>query len=242
MVSSPKLKIAEITEILKKEISNINYPSDLQEVGQVVTVEDGIARIFGLDKVEAGEVVEFESDVKGLVINLETDSVSAILIGNDTDVKQGDVVKRTGKILQVPVGKALLGRVVDGMARPIDGKGEIVTDNFRNIEETAPGIIRRKSVNQPLQTGIKVIDALIPIGRGQRELIIGDRQIGKTAIAIDTIIHQRQAHIEGDEKNKIYCVYVAIGQKRSINCSASSKKIRRCWSNEIYNSCSSYCF
>lgn len=215
MTLSTQLKTAEITEILKKEISNINYTSDLHEVGQVVTVEDGIARIFGLDKVEAGEVVEFESDVKGLVINLETDSVSAILIGNDTDVKQGDIVRRTGKILQVPVGKALLGRVVDGMARPIDGKGEIITDIYRNIEEIAPGIITRQSVNQPVQTGIKVIDALIPIGRGQRELIIGDRQIGKTAIAIDTIINQRQAHLDGDEKNKIYCIYVAIGQKRS---------------------------
>lgn len=218
-----QLKTAEIAELLEKEIANINYSSDLEEVGQVITVEDGVAKIYGMDKVEAGEVVEFESGVKGLVINLETDSVSVILIGDDCQVKQGDNVKRTRKILQVPVGKALLGRVVDGIAEAIDGKGPIITDLYRNIEEKAPGIIARASVNQPVQTGIKVIDALIPIGRGQRELIIGDRQIGKTAIAIDTIINQKQAHLEGDEKNKIYCIYVAIGQKRSTVASIVKK-------------------
>lgn len=210
-----RLKTVEIGEILEKEIANIDHIGDLQEVGQVITVGDGIAKVYGIDNVGAGEVVEFQSGVKGLALNLETDSVSIILIGNDREVKQGDRVKRTGKILQVPVGKALLGRVVDGVANPIDGKGDIITDLYRDIEEKAPGIITRKSVSEPVQTGIKVIDALIPIGRGQRELIIGDRQIGKTAIAIDTIINQRQAHLDGDEQNKIYCIYVAIGQKRS---------------------------
>ncbi|WP_375326270.1 F0F1 ATP synthase subunit alpha [Candidatus Tisiphia endosymbiont of Nemotelus uliginosus] len=214
-MATKQLKAVEIAEILKNEIANISYNSNLEEIGQVITVEDGIAKIYGLDKVEAGEVVEFDSGIKGLVISLETDSVSVILIGDDWEVKQGDKVKRTKKILQVPVGKTLLGRIVDGVGTPIDGKGPIITDIYRNIEEKAPGIIARKSVNQPVQTGIKVIDALIPIGRGQRELIIGDRQIGKTAIAIDTIINQKQAHLEGDEKNKIYCIYVAIGQKRS---------------------------
>lgn len=215
MGSTQKLKVVELAEVLKKEIANIEQFSDLREVGQVITVGDGIAKVYGIDNVEAGEVVEFASGVKGLALNLETDSVSIILIGSDREVKQGESVKRTGKIIQVPVGKSLLGRVVDGMANPIDGKGEIITDSYRNIEEIAPGIIARKSVTDPVQTGIKVIDALIPIGRGQRELIIGDRQVGKTAIAIDTIINQRQAHLDGDEKNKIYCIYVAIGQKRS---------------------------
>ncbi|CAF2962301.1 unnamed protein product [Rotaria sp. Silwood2] len=214
-MSTKQLKTVEIAEILKQEIANISSNSDLEEVGQVITVEDGIAKIYGINKVEAGEVVEFESGIKGLVISLETNSVSVIIIGEDWEVKQGDTTKRTKKILQVPVGKALLGRIVDGIANPIDGKGPIITDTYRNVEEKAPGIIARKSVNQPVQTGIKVIDALIPIGRGQRELIIGDRQIGKTAIAIDTIINQKQAHLEGDEQNKIYCIYVAIGQKRS---------------------------
>ncbi|WP_341749691.1 F0F1 ATP synthase subunit alpha [Candidatus Tisiphia endosymbiont of Sialis lutaria] len=215
MGSTQKLKAVELAEVLKKEIANIEQFSDLREVGQVITVGDGIARVYGIDNVEAGEVVEFASGVKGLALNLETDSVSIILIGNDREVKQGDSVKRTGKTIQVPVGKSLLGRVVDGMASPIDGKGEIITDSYRNIEENAPGIIARKSVTEPVQTGIKVIDSLIPIGRGQRELIIGDRQVGKTAIAIDTIINQRQAHLDNDEKNKIYCIYVAIGQKKS---------------------------
>ncbi|CAF4654048.1 unnamed protein product, partial [Rotaria sp. Silwood2] len=176
-MSTKQLKTVEIAEILKQEIANISSNSDLEEVGQVITVEDGIAKIYGINKVEAGEVVEFESGIKGLVISLETNSVSVIIIGEDWEVKQGDTTKRTKKILQVPVGKALLGRIVDGIANPIDGKGPIITDTYRNVEEKAPGIIARKSVNQPVQTGIKVIDALIPIGRGQRELIIGDRQI-----------------------------------------------------------------
>lgn len=210
-----KLKAVEVAEILKQEIANVDQLSDMQEVGQVIAVGDGIAKVYGIDNVGANEVVEFSSGIQGLALNLEMDSVSVILLGNDREVKQGDSVRRTKQMLKVPVGKALLGRVVDGIANPIDGKGQIVTDSYRNIEENAPGIIARQSVSEPLQTGIKVIDSLIPIGRGQRELIIGDRQIGKTAIAIDTIINQKQAHIDGDEKNKIYCIYVAIGQKRS---------------------------
>ena len=210
-----KLKPVEVAEILKQEIANVDKLSDTQEIGQVIAVGDSIAKVYGIDNVEANEIVEFSSGIKGLALNLEMDSVSVILLGDDRKVKQGDTVRRTKKMLQVPVGKALLGRVVDGIANPIDGKGEIVTDSYRNIEENAPGIIARQSVREPLQTGIKIIDSLIPIGRGQRELIIGDRQIGKTAIAIDTIINQKQAHIDGDEKNKVYCIYVAIGQKRS---------------------------
>ena len=210
-----KLKPVEVAEILKQEIANVDKLSDTQEIGQVIAVGDSIAKVYGIDNVEANEIVEFSSGIKGLALNLEMDSVSVILLGDDRKVKQGDTARRTKKMLQVPVGKALLGRVVDGIANPIDGKGEIVTDSYRNIEENAPGIIARQSVREPLQTGIKIIDSLIPIGRGQRELIIGDRQIGKTAIAIDTIINQKQAHIDGDEKNKVYCIYVAIGQKRS---------------------------
>lgn len=211
-----KLKAIEIAEILKNEIANIDSQSQLQEVGQVVMVGDGIAKIYGIDNVKAGEVVEFESGAKGLALNLEVGSVGVVIMSDEREVKQGDKVKRTGEALQVPVGKELLGRVVDGIGNPIDGKGDIITAQHRNIEMNAPGIIARKSVSEPVQTGIKAIDALIPIGRGQRELIIGDRQTGKTAIAIDTIINQKQAHLAGDDKNKIYCIYVAIGQKRSI--------------------------
>jgi len=211
-----KLKAVEIAEILKNEIANIDSQSQLQEVGQVVTVGDGIAKIYGIDNVKAGEVVEFESGAKGLALNLEVGSVGVVIMSDEREVKEGDKVRRTREALRVPVGKELLGRVVDGIGNPIDGKGDIITEQHRNIEMNAPGIIARKSVSEPVQTGIKAIDALIPIGRGQRELIIGDRQTGKTAIAIDTIINQKQAHLSGDDKNKIYCIYVAIGQKRSI--------------------------
>ncbi len=210
-----KLNAAEISQILQKEITNLGELTDLQEVGEVITVGDGIAKIYGIDNVRAGEMIEFESGAKGLALNLENNLVGAVVMAGETSVRQGEKVKRTGNILQIPVGKAMLGRVVDGLANPIDDKGEIVTDLRRRIEMQAPGIISRKSVHEPLQTGIKAIDALIPIGRGQRELIIGDRQTGKTAIAIDTIINQKQAHLSGSEKDKIYCVYVAIGQKRS---------------------------
>jgi len=210
-----KLKPIEVADILQKEIANINSLSELEEVGQVINVGDGIAKIYGLVNVQSGEVVEFESGVKGLVLNLENDSVGAVIMGEDNQVEQGDKVTRTREVLEVPVGTELLGRVVDALGNPIDGKGDIAGKKFRHIEMKAPGIIERMSVSEPVQTGIKAIDALIPIGRGQRELIIGDRQTGKTAIAIDTIINQKQAHSLDNEKEKIYCIYVAIGQKRS---------------------------
>ncbi|MCC8370210.1 MAG: F0F1 ATP synthase subunit alpha [Rickettsia endosymbiont of Stiretrus anchorago] len=210
-----KLKPIEVADILQKEIANINCLSELEEVGQVINVGDGIAKIYGLANVQSGEVVEFESGVKGLVLNLENDSVGAVIMGDDNQVQQGDKVKRTKEVLEVLVGTALLGRVVDALGNPIDGKGDIKSKEYRHIEMKAPGIIDRTSVSEPVQTGIKAIDSLIPIGRGQRELIIGDRQTGKTAIAIDTIINQKQAHSLNDEKDKIYCIYVAIGQKRS---------------------------
>ncbi|MDP4709168.1 MAG: F0F1 ATP synthase subunit alpha [Rickettsiaceae bacterium] len=210
-----KLNPAEISEILEREIGNIDQLGELQEVGYVITVGDGIAKVYGIDNVQAGEMVEFDSGVKGMVLNLETDMVGVVIMGDDSTVRQGDKVKRTGEILQTPVGMPMVGRVVDALGRAIDGKGEIITKEYSRVEVKAPGIIGRKSVHEPVQTGIKAIDALIPIGRGQRELIIGDRQTGKTAIAIDTIINQKPAHLAGDESEKIYCVYVAIGQKRS---------------------------
>ena len=214
-INHMKLKPIEVAEILQKEIANINCLSELEEVGQVITVGDGIAQIYGLANVKSGEVVEFKSGVKGLVLNLENDSVGAVIMGDDNQVQQGDNVKRTKEVLEVPVGKALLGRVVDALGNPIDGKGDIASKEYRHIEMKAPGIIERTSVSEPVQTGIKAIDSLIPIGRGQRELIIGDRQTGKTAIAVDTIINQKQANSLTNESDKIYCIYVAIGQKRS---------------------------
>ena len=210
-----KLNPAEISEILEREIGNIDQLGELQEVGYVITVGDGIAKVYGIDNVQAGEMVEFDSGVKGMVLNLETDVVGIVIMGDDSNVRQGDKVKRTGEILQTPVGRSMVGRVVDALGNAIDGKGDIITKEYSRVEVKAPGIISRKSVLEPVQTGIKAIDALIPIGRGQRELIIGDRQTGKTAIAIDTIINQKPAHLAGDESEKIYCVYVAIGQKRS---------------------------
>jgi F-type H+-transporting ATPase subunit alpha len=210
-----KLNPAEISEILEREIGNIDQLGELQEVGYVITVGDGIAKVYGIDNVQAGEMVEFDSGVKGMVLNLETDVVGIVIMGDDSNVRQGDKVKRTGEILQTPVGRSMVGRVVDALGNAIDGKGDIITKEYSRVEVKAPGIISRKSVHEPVQTGIKAIDALIPIGRGQRELIIGDRQTGKTAIAIDTIINQKPAHLAGDESEKIYCVYVAIGQKRS---------------------------
>ncbi|MGI4752489.1 MAG: F0F1 ATP synthase subunit alpha, partial [Janthinobacterium lividum] len=201
-----KLKPIEVADILQKEIENINCLSELEEVGQVINVGDGIAKIYGLANVQSGEVVEFESGVKGLVLNLENDSVGAVIMGEDNQVQQGDKVKRTKEVLEVPVGTALLGRVVDALGNPIDGKGDIKSKEYRHIKMKALGIIDRTSVSEPVQTGIKAIDSLIPIGRGQRELIIGDRQTGKTAIAIDTIINQKQAHSLKNEKDKIYCI------------------------------------
>ena len=210
-----KLNVAEISEVLKKEIEAVKFEADFQEVGKVVSVGDGIAQVYGLDNVQAGEVVEFDGGVQGLALNLESESVGVVVIGDDRTIVQGSVVKRTGKIFEVPVGKEVLSRVVDALGNPIDGKGAIKTKQHSKVEVKAPGIIARQSVSEPMQTGIKAIDSLIPIGRGQRELIIGDRQTGKTAIAIDTIINQKPMHLHGEEKDKIYCIYVAVGQKRS---------------------------
>ncbi len=207
---------SEVTKILKEQIKKFGEKAEVSEVGQVLSVGDGIARVYGLDNVQAGEMVEFSTGLKGMALNLESDNVGVVIFGEDRSIKEGDVVKRTETIVDVPVGKKLLGRVVDGLGNPIDGKGDLDKKlERRRVEVKAPGIIPRQSVNQPMQTGLKALDTLIPIGRGQRELIIGDRQTGKTAIAIDTIINQKEINKSGEEKNKLYCVYVAIGQKRS---------------------------
>ncbi|MDE1987083.1 MAG: F0F1 ATP synthase subunit alpha [Alphaproteobacteria bacterium] len=207
---------AEISAILKREIQNFGAEAEVSEVGQVLSVGDGIARVYGLDNVQAGEMVEFPGGIKGMALNLETDNVGVVIFGSDVTIGEGEVCKRTGAIVDVPVGKGLLGRVVDPLGQPIDGKGDLTNvAERRRVDVKAPGIIPRRSVNEPMQTGIKAIDALIPIGRGQRELIIGDRQTGKTAIIIDTIINQKNINASSDEKKKLYCIYVAIGQKRS---------------------------
>ena len=209
------IRPAEISEILKKQIANFDTEANVAETGQVLSVGDGIARVFGLQNVMAGELVEFPSaGLKGMALNLETDNVGIVVFGDDRAIREGDTVSRTGRIVDVPVGKGLLGRVVDGLGQPIDGKGPIEGER-RLVEVKAPGIIPRKSVHEPVQTGIKAIDALIPIGRGQRELIIGDRQTGKTAVIIDTILNQKQVNAGTDESRKLYCIYVAVGQKRS---------------------------
>jgi F-type H+-transporting ATPase subunit alpha len=209
------IRAAEISAILKEQIQNFGQEAEVSEVGQVLSVGDGIARIYGLDQVQAGEMVEFPGGIRGMTLNLEVDNVGVVIFGDDRDIKEGDTVKRTGAIVEVPVGKGLLGRVVDALGNPIDGKGPIEATERRRVDVKAPGIIPRKSVNEPMQTGLKAIDALIPIGRGQRELIIGDRQTGKTAVILDTILNQKPLNATGDEKQKLYCVYVAIGQKRS---------------------------
>ena len=209
------IRAAEISAILKQQIAGFGTEADVAEVGQVLSVGDGIARVYGLDKVQAGEMVEFPGGIKGMALNLESDNVGVVIFGDDRTIKEGDVVKRTGAIVDVPVGKGLLGRVVDALGNPIDGKGPIQSAERRQVEVKAPGIIPRRSVHEPVQTGIKAIDSLVPIGRGQRELIIGDRQTGKTAVAIDAIINQKTANAGTDEARKLYCVYVAIGQKRS---------------------------
>ena len=207
---------SEVTKILKEQIKKFGDKAEVSEVGQVLSVGDGIARIYGLDNVQAGEMVEFSDGTKGMALNLEKDNVGVVIFGDDKAIKEGDTVKRTGSIVDVPVGKELLGRVVDGLGNPIDGKGVLDKGLKRNrVEVKAPGIIPRRSVSEPVQTGLKAIDILIPIGRGQRELIIGDRQTGKTAVVIDTIINQKEINQSGDEKQKLYCIYVAIGQKRS---------------------------
>jgi F-type H+-transporting ATPase subunit alpha len=207
---------SEVTKILKEQIKKYGDKAEVTEVGQVLSVGDGIARIYGLDNVQAGEMVEFSDSSKGMALNLESDNVGVVIFGDDKNIKEGDTVKRTGSIVDVPVGKELLGRVVDGLGNPVDGKGALDKGLKRNrVEVKAPGIIPRQSVSEPMQTGLKAIDSLIPVGRGQRELIIGDRQTGKTAVAVDTIINQKEINQLGDEKQKLYCIYVAIGQKRS---------------------------
>jgi F-type H+-transporting ATPase subunit alpha len=210
-----EIRAAEISAILKEQIKNFGKEAEVSEVGQVLSVGDGIARIYGLDNVQAGEMVEFPGGIRGMALNLQNDNVGAVIFGNDRDIKEGDTVKRTGTIVDVPVGKGLLGRVVDALGNPIDGKGPIQATERKRVDVKAPGIIPRRGVHEPMQTGLKAIDALIPIGRGQRELIIGDRQTGKTAVALDAILNQKSINASGDESQKLYCVYVAIGQKRS---------------------------
>ncbi len=209
------IRAAEISKVIKDQIASFGTEAQVSETGQVLSVGDGIARIHGLDNVQAGEMVEFSNGVQGMALNLEADNVGVVIFGSDSQIKEGDVVKRTGTIVDVPIGKGLLGRVVDGLGNPIDGKGPIVSDQRSRVEVKAPGIIPRTSVHEPVQTGLKAIDALVPVGRGQRELIIGDRQTGKTAVAIDTFINQKNANAGDDESKKLYCIYVAIGQKRS---------------------------
>ena len=209
------IRAAEISAILKEQIKSFGQEAEVSEVGQVLSVGDGIARVYGLDNVQAGELVEFENGVRGMALNLEIDNVGIVIFGNDREIKEGQTVKRTGSIVDVPVGKGLLGRVVDALGNPIDGKGPIKAEKRARVDVKAPGIIPRKSVHEPMATGLKAIDSLIPIGRGQRELIIGDRQTGKTAIALDTILNQKPLNAQPDEKIKLYCVYVAVGQKRS---------------------------
>ena len=210
-----ELRASEISSVLRKHITDFDSITQLAEVGHVLEVGDGIARIYGLDKVQAGEMVEFPDGTKGMALNLETDNVGVVIFGEDRSIKEGDVVKRTGRIVEVPIGKGLLGRVVDALGNPIDDKGPINADRYSRVEIKAPGIIAREPVSEPMQTGIKAIDTLVPIGRGQRELIIGDRQTGKTAIVVDTILNQKAINESKDESEKLYCIYVAIGQKQS---------------------------
>ena len=210
-----EIRAAEISAILKQQIASFGTEADVAEVGQVLSVGDGVARVYGLDKVQAGEMVEFPGGIRGMALNLETDNVGVVIFGDDRSIKEGDLVKRTGAIVDVPVGRGLLGRVVDGLGNPIDGKGPLKDVKRQRVEVKAPGIIPRRSVHEPMQTGLKAIDALVPVGRGQRELIIGDRQTGKTAVAIDTILNQKATNVGTDDSKKLFCIYVAIGQKRS---------------------------
>jgi F-type H+/Na+-transporting ATPase subunit alpha len=209
------IRAAEISKVIKDQIASFGDEAEVSEVGTVLSVGDGIARIHGLDQVQAGEMIEFANGVQGMALNLEADNVGAVIFGSDNDIKEGDSVKRTQTIVDVPVGKGLLGRVVDALGNPIDGKGPIEGAERRRVEVKAPGIIPRQSVHEPVQTGLKALDALVPVGRGQRELIIGDRQTGKSAVALDTFINQKEINAGSDESKKLYCVYVAIGQKRS---------------------------
>jgi F-type H+/Na+-transporting ATPase subunit alpha len=210
-----EIRAAEISAILKQQIANFGTEADVAEVGQVLSIGDGIARIYGLDKVQAGEMVEFPNGVRGMALNLESDNVGVVVFGDDSGISEGDTVKRTGAIVDVPVGRSLLGRVVDALGEPIDGKGPLTDVTRARVEVKAPGIVPRRSVHEPVQTGLKAIDSLVPIGRGQRELVIGDRQTGKTALAIDAVLNQKQINAGSDERAKLYCIYVAIGQRRS---------------------------
>src|ERR687884_487057 len=209
------IRAAEISRVIRDQIANFDADAEVSEVGTVLSVGDGIARIYGLDNVQAGEMVEFDNGTKGMALNLEADNVGVVIFGSDAEIEEGSSVKRTGTIVDVPIGKGLLGRVVDALGNPIDGKGPIEATERRRVEVKAPGIIPRKSVHEPVQTGLKALDALVPIGRGQRELIIGDRQTGKTAVALDTFINQKAINQSGKENEKLYCIYVAVGQKRS---------------------------
>src|SRR6516225_4186409 len=210
-----EIRPAEISAILKQQIANFGSEADVAEVGQVLSIGDGIARVYGLDTVQAGEMVAFPNGMRGMALNLESDNVGVVVFGEDSGIHEGDIVKRTGAIVDVPVGRGLLGRVVDALGEPIDGKGPLTNVGRARVEVKAPGIVPRRSVHEPVQTGLKAIDALVPIGRGQRELVIGDRQTGKTALIIDTILNQKQINAGTDESKKLYCIYVAIGQKRS---------------------------
>ncbi len=210
-----ELRASEISKLLKEQIADFEAQADVAEIGKVLSVGDGVARVYGLDNVQAGEMVEFQKGVVGMALNLEVDNVGVVIFGNDRDIKEGDIVRRTKKIVEIPTGKELLGRVVDPLGNPLDGKGPIKASSTSRIEVKAPGIIPRKSVSEPMQTGLKAIDALVPIGRGQRELIIGDRQTGKTAVAVDAIINQKTINKSKNEKEHLYCIYVSIGQKRS---------------------------
>ena len=209
------IRAAEISRVIRDQIANFDADAQVSEIGSVLSVGDGIARIHGLDNVQAGEMVEFDDGTKGMALNLEADNVGVVIFGSDAAIKEGSTAKRTGTIVDVPVGKGLLGRVVDALGNPIDGKGPIKADKRSRVEVKAPGIIPRRSVHEPVQTGLKALDALVPVGRGQRELIIGDRQTGKTAVALDTFINQKQVNAGKDESQKLYCIYVAVGQKRS---------------------------
>ncbi len=209
------IRAAEISRVIRDQIANFAAEEEVAEVGTVLSVGDGIARIYGLDNVQAGEMVEFDDGTKGMALNLEADNVGVVIFGSDAEIREGATAKRTGSIVDVPIGKGLLGRVVDALGNPIDGKGPIEYTERRRVEVKAPGIIPRKSVHEPVQTGLKALDALVPIGRGQRELIIGDRQTGKTAVAMDTFINQKDVNAGKDESQKLYCIYVAVGQKRS---------------------------
>src|SRR6201997_2879120 len=209
------IKADEISKIIREQIGSYAVDVDVAEVGSIISIGDGIARVHGVDNAMAGEMLEFPHGVFGIALNLEEESVGAVLLGEFNEIKEGDLVKRTGRIISVPVGEEMLGRVVNALGQPIDGKGPVLTKQFAPIERLAPGVVDRQPVKEPMQTGLKAIDAMVPIGRGQRELIIGDRQTGKTAVAIDTILNQKNVNAGTDESKKLYCIYVAIGQKRS---------------------------